>query len=722
VTDTRTSTSPTAPADGTAPPIAEKRPIERVHHGDTFVDNYEWMREKESPDTVAYLEAENAYTRQQTAHLADLREAVFTEIKTRTQETDLSVPTRTGDYWYYRRTLEGQQYPLACRTAAALDDWTPPTLEPDVDVPGEQVLVDCNELAEGQEFFSLGAFSVTVDGYLLAYSTDVVGDERYTIRFKDLRTGELLPDEISNTSHGATWSVDGSQLFYSTLDDSWRPDKVWRHALGTASSDDVLVHSETDARFWAGVGRTTSDRFLVISSGSKITSEVRILEADNPTGDFRVVVPRENGVEYQVDHAIIGGEDRLLVLHNKGAVNFTLGVGPMDLASLDDTSSVVAASDTVRLIDMDVSATTLAVDLREASLAQVRVFPLADGIGAGTNIAFEEELFAASASGFSDWRQPFVRLSYGSFVTPATVYDYDPSTGDLHLRKQQPVLGGYHPDDYVQTREWVTARDGAKVPISIVRHKSVADHSAAPTLLYGYGSYEISYDPFMSISRLSLLDRGVVFVLTHIRGGGEMGRLWYEHGKLLEKKNTFTDYVDSAQHLVDTGWTTSERLIAIGGSAGGLLMGAVANMAPDLFGGIVAQVPFVDALTTVLDPSLPLTVIEWDEWGDPLHDPEVYAYMKSYTPYENIQPRAYPPIYALTSINDTRVFYVEPAKWIAQLRDTLPDSSRVIFKCEMSAGHGGASGRYDAWREIADYTAWIVDTSGAPHDPVNGHD
>ncbi len=723
MTDTQTSPSSTPPVESTPPPVAEKRPIERVHHGDTFVDNYEWLREKDNPDTIAYLEAENAYTRQQTAQLADLREAVFNEIKTRTQETDLSVPTRTGDHWYYRRTIEGQQYPLVCRTAAAAGDWTPPTLEPGVEVAGEQVLVDCNELAEGHEFFSLGAFTVSLDGHLLAYSTDVVGNERYTIRVKDLRTGELLPDEIPNTLYAVTWSADGTQLFYSTVDDAWRADKIWRHALGTTSADDVLVHHETDARFSTSVGRTTSDRLLILSSVSKITSEMRILEANDPTGEFRVVVPRETGVEYQVDHAVIGGADRLLVLHNKHAVNFTLGVGPMTLTSLDEATTVIEPSDTVRLTDMDVSATTLSVNLREGGLAQVRVFTVdGDGIGAGTNIPFEEELFEAGASGFSDWQQPFVRLGYGSFVTPATVYDYDPANGDLHLRKQQPVLGGYDPNDYVQTREWVTARDGAQVPISIVRHKSVTPRSETPLLLYGYGSYEISYDPFMSISRLSMLDRGIVFVLAHIRGGGEMGRLWYEHGKLLEKKNTFTDYVDTAQHLVNTGWTTSERLVGLGGSAGGLLMGAVANEAPDLFGGIVAQVAFVDALTTILDPSLPLTVVEWDEWGDPLHDPEVYAYMKSYTPYENVQARPYPPIYALTSINDTRVFYVEPAKWIAQLRDTLPDSSRVIFKCEMSAGHGGASGRYDAWREIADYTAWIVDTSGASHDPIHGHD
>lgn len=698
------------------PPSAAKRPIERVHHGDAFVDNYEWLRDKDAADTRAYLHAENAYADDQMAQLAELRQAIFDEIKARTQETDLSVPSRTGSFWYYQRTEEGQQYPILCRSKAGDGDWSPPSLEPGRDVPGEEVLLDCNELAEGNDFFSLGAASVTLDENLLAYSTDVVGDERYTVRIKDLRTGDLLPDEIPNTLHGVTWSAQGSHLFYTTVDDAWRPDKVWRHALGTETSADIVVYEERDEKFWVAVDRTTSDKFLLIGAGSKTTSEARLLEADNPTGAFRVVVPRVDGVEYELDHAVIGGEDRLVVLHNRSALNFTLGIGPVSLTSLDELETVIPHDDAVRLTDVAVSASTMAVNVRQDSLAQVRVFPIGNaGLGVGANIGFEEELFEATATGFSDWDQPFVRVRYGSFVTPSSVYEYDPSTGDLHLRKRQPILHGYDPADYVQSREWVTARDGARIPVSVVHHKSVQPRSTSPTLLYGYGSYEACYDPAVSIPRLSLLDRGMVFALAHVRGGGEMGRTWYEQGKLLNKKNTFTDYIDVAQHLVDTGWTSTPQLIGLGGSAGGLLMGAVANMAPDLFGGIMAHVPFVDALTTCLDPSLPLTVTEWDEWGDPLHDPDVYAYMKSYTPYENIKARPYPPIYARTSINDTRVFYVEPAKWVAQLRETLPDSRRVLFKCEMSAGHGGASGRYDAWREQAEYYAWILDTSGAGH-------
>jgi oligopeptidase B len=706
--------TPARPDAAPTPPRAPKRPVDRVHHGDVVVDDYEWLRDKTDPDTIGYLEAENAYTAASTAHLATLRSQIFDEIKSRTQETDLSVPSRTGDFWYYSRTVEGHQYPLLCRTAAKPDDWTPPTLSWDSAVPGEEMLVDCNQLAAGSDYFSIGAFTVTIDETLLAYSTDLVGDERYTIYVLNLRSGELLPDRIPNTVHDATWSADGTHLFYSTVDDAWRADKIWRHALGTDASNDVLVHSESDRRFSTSVGRTTSDRFLVIVSSSKITSEARILEADEPLGEFRVVVPREEGVEYQVDHAVLGETDRLVVLHNRDALNFTLGLGPVSLTSLDELDTVVPPSETVRLSDIDVSADTLVVNLRQDGLAQVRVFGLtADGIGPGSNVDFDEELFEAAATGFSDWRQPFVRLSYSSWVTPTTVFEYDPQTKALHLRKQQPVLGGYDPGDYVQTREWATGRDGAKIPVSVVHHASVQPRSGAPLLLYGYGSYELSMDPYLSIARLSLLDRGMVYAVAHVRGGGEMGRSWYEHGKLLEKTNTFTDYVDCAQHLLDTGWTTRDRLVGLGASAGGLLMGAVANTAPDLFAAIVAQVPFVDALTTILDPSLPLTVVEWDEWGDPLHDPEVYAYMKSYSPYENIQARPYPAILALTSINDTRVFYVEPAKWVARLRDTVTEDRQILLKCEMSAGHGGASGRYDAWRDTAEYYAWILDVAGA---------
>ncbi|MGI8433213.1 MAG: S9 family peptidase [Nocardioidaceae bacterium] len=701
------------------PPVAPRRPTERVHHGHTFVDDYEWLRDPEDPETIGYLEAENAYTARRTEHLTHLRDTIFGEIKGRTQETDLSVPSRAGNYWYYSRTAEGAQYPRFCRNPAQDADWTPPGLDAGSPVAGEVVLLDVNQIADGHAFFALGSLSVSLDGNLLAYSVDVTGDERYTVRVLDLRTGQLLGDELPGTLHAVTWSADGDQLFYSTVDESWRPDKVWRHRVGSSRADDQLVHHERDERFWCSVNRTTSDRFLMLTCGSKITSEVHLLEADRPTDSFRVVVPRETGIEYEVDHAAIAGEDMLVVLHNKKASNFTLGLGPLTLSSLDDLETVVAGDADVRLDDVCVSASTLTLNLREGGLPQVRLFELGrDGLGEGANISFEEPLFDAHAEAPTDWRQPFVRLTYSSWLTPRTVIDYDPAAGARHVRRQRPVLGGYDPADYVQAREWVTAEDGARIPVSIVRHKDVQPRGRSPLLLYGYGSYEISCDPAMSIARLSLLDRGVVFVVAHVRGGGEMGRNWYEQGRLLQKKNTFTDFVACADHLVATGWTTAASMVALGGSAGGLLMGAVANLRPDLFAGIVAQVPFVDPLTSILDPSLPLTVIEWDEWGDPLHDVDVYAYMASYSPYENVEPKDYPAIYALTSLHDTRVLYVEPAKWVARVRAAATGGGQLLLKCEMSAGHGGASGRYDAWRETADYFAWILDVCGANQEPA----
>ncbi|MDP9392226.1 MAG: S9 family peptidase [Actinomycetota bacterium] len=706
-------------AAAAAPPVARKVPHERVHHGDTFVDDYEWLRDKGSAETITYLEGENAYTEAQTAHLADLREQIFTEIKTRTQETDLTVPSRLGDWWYYSRTVEGQQYPLHCRTAARPDDWTPPRLEAAVDVPGEQLLLDGNALAAGHDYFSLGAFSVSTDGNLLAFSTDFVGDERYTLQVKDLRTGELLPDQVRNTLHGATWDLKGTTLFYVTVDEAWRPHKVWRHMLGTDSSLDVVVHEETDERFWVSVGRTRSDRFLMVVSGSKTTTEFRVLEADDPTGEFRVFAPRRQGVEYSLEHAVVAGEDRFLVLHNDGAVNFALAEAPVDAGGPESWRPVIAPDDAVRLEDVEAFAGHLAISQRRAGLTQVRVIPLGkDGYGAGWEIDFAEPLYTVATAGNPEFAQPTLRIAYTSFVTPTSVYDYDVRTRELTLLKQTPVLGGFDPADYEQHREWATAPDGTRIPISLVCRRGTARTGDNPAVLYGYGAYESSIDPSFGIPRLSLLDRGIVFAVAHVRGGGEMGRRWYDEGKLLAKRNTFTDFVACARHLVARGWTRHDRMVAHGGSAGGLLMGAVANMAPDIVAGIVAEVPFVDALTSILDPTLPLTVPEWEEWGNPLEDPEVYAYMKSYSPYENVTAQDYPAILAITSLNDTRVLYVEPAKWVARLRALATGDAPVLLKTEMEAGHGGPSGRYDAWRERAFSYAWIVDRLGAPHQPL----
>ncbi|GAA3020973.1 S9 family peptidase [Streptosporangium longisporum] len=662
-----------------------------------MVDDYAWLTVKDDPDVVAYLEAENAYTQEATAHLKPLQETLFQEIKGRTLETDLSVPTRKGGWWYYSRTEEGKQYGIQCRVAA--DGETPPELKADEPLPGEEILLDGNELAGDSDFFSIGTSSVSPDGTLMAYSTNFTGDERFTLRVKNLLTGETLPDEIPGIFYGGAWSADGTSFFYTTVDEAWRPNQVHRHAIGSPAADDVLVHEEIDERFWVGIGLSRSEHYLILSAGSKITSEVRLLEADDPAGEFRVVRPRETGVEYGVDHA----GDHFLVLHNRDAENFELATAPLD-APGDWTPLIPHRTDT-RLLDVDAFEGHTVVHFRRNGQTGIRILPRS---GEPYEIPFPEPIYDVAPSGNAEFVTGRLRLGYTSMITPPSVYDYDLGAGELVLLKRKAVLGGYDPDDYEQFREWATAPDGTQVPISIVLRKGT--ERPAPTVLYGYGSYEISIDPSFSIARLSLLDRGLVFAVAHVRGGGEMGRHWYENGKFTKKKNTFTDFVAAAEHLKASGW--SGPVVARGGSAGGLLMGAVANLAPETFAGVVAEVPFVDALNTILDPSLPLTVIEWDEWGDPLHDPEVYAYMRSYTPYENVDDRVYPPILAITSLNDTRVFYHEPAKWIAKLRD-VARGGPFLLKTEMGAGHGGRSGRYDAWREEAFTLSWILDTAKA---------
>lgn len=702
------------------PPVAKQVPHERTHHGDTVTDPYEWLRDKDDPPVRAYLEAENAYTEAQTAHLADIRQRIFTEIKSRTQETDLSVPARKGGWWYYTRTQEGKQYAIHCRCPLAHpDDRIPPALDGDAPIEGEQVLLDGNELAAGHDYFALGTFDVSSDGTLLAYSTDVTGDERYTIWVKDLKTGGLLPDEIPGAFYGSAWTPDNSTLFYVTVDDAWRPHRVWRHTLGTAKEADQLVHEELDEMFWVHIGTSRDDRYVLLDASSKTTSEVRILDSRDPAGQFRVVAERRPGVEYGVEPAVIAGEDRLLILHNDGAQNFTLAVAPVDDPGPESWRPVINGSEEDRLLSVDAFAAHVVVGFRRAGLTGLRLLPLdAHGFGPPREIPFEEELYAAGTSANPEFETPTLRFGYTSFLTPSSVYDYDVATGERTLLKRQPVLGGYDPSQYEQHREWAKADDGTAVPISVVCRRDVPRDGSAPAVLYGYGAYETSIDPGFSIPRLSLLDRGIVFAVAHVRGGGELGRRWYDDGKLLAKRNTFTDFVACARQLEASRWTSRERLVAHGGSAGGLLMGAVANFAPDAFAGIVAEVPFVDALTSILDPSLPLTVVEWEEWGDPLHDPDVYAYMKSYSPYENVAATDYPAILAVTSLNDTRVLYVEPAKWVAKLRATKTGERPVLLKTEMGAGHAGPSGRYDAWRERAFAYAWMIDVLGAPHDPL----
>ena len=700
------------------PPVAKLVPTERTHHGDTVTDPYAWLANPKDPEVIAYLEAENGYTEALTAGLGELRSAVFDEIKARTQETDLSVPVRKGNWWRYARTVEGQQYAIHCRRLVRDGEVTPPAPEDGKPLDGEEVLLDGNQLAEGKAFFSLGALAVSPDERRLAYSTDFAGDERYTLRIKDLVSGEMLPDEVPDTHYGCAWSLDGSVLFYTTVDEAWRPYRVWRHIVGTPTSDDVMVFEESDEKFWLGVGTSRDDKWLVIGTASKLTSEVHLLDAATPAGEFSVVAPRRFGVEYNVEIA----SDRLLILHNDGAENFELASAPLpgaDNNSAGDTAAwtpVIAHRADTRLLSVDAFESCLMLHYRRDGMTRLSVLP-PSGVGQERPITFPEPLYTVGLGSNPEYTQTRFRIGYNSMVTPSTVYDYDIADGSLTQLKQQPVLPSpagvpFSSGDYEQYREWATAPDGTRVPVSIVCRTGTPRDGSAPCLIYGYGSYEHSIDPGFSITRLSLLDRGFVYAIAHVRGGGEMGRPWYDHGKMLEKKNTFTDFVACARHLVSGGWTSASRLVARGGSAGGLLMGAVVNLAPADFAGIVAQVPFVDALNSILDPSLPLTVTEWEEWCDPLHDPAVYEYMKSYTPYENVAAASYPAIFALTSLNDTRVLYHEPAKWTARLR-AVASGGPFLLKTEMEAGHGGRSGRYDAWQEEALVLAWIIATATA---------
>ena len=705
----------------TTPPVAKKIPSPREFHGDVFVDQYEWMRDREDPEVIAYLEAQNAYAAAETAPLEQLRTDVFGEIKARTQETDMSVPVRSGKYWYYLRTQEGLAYPIRCRRPiGGDDDWTPPEVTPDTPADDEQVLLDSNIEAQGHDFFALGAYSISHDGRWLAYSVDTVGDERYTLRIKDLETGDLLPDIVENTAGGATWSKDARHLFYLTVDDAWRPDTVWRHDVGELGGDTRVFH-EPDERFWVGFGSSNSDEFLFLLTGSKVTAETYFLPMDDPTGEFRSVAGRTEDVEYTAEHAVIGGRDYFVIVHNDEtpegkAVNFAVDVVPVD--DLDARETLIGHRSSYRIEDVDCFADYLVLSYRADALPRIAIadlrgrteLPTADDF---VPVTFDQELCSVGLGSNPEWNAPHLRIGYGSFVEPAEVIDLDVTTGERTLLKRAVVLGHYDPADYVATREWATAADGTRIPVSIVRRADAPAGVPMPLVLNGYGAYEISSDPGFSVPALSLLDRGMAVATAHIRGGGEMGREWYEGGRLLHKRNTFTDFVDVARHLVDAGFTTPEQLIGDGGSAGGLLMGAVANLAPELFGGILAAVPFVDPLTSILDPSLPLTVIEWDEWGNPLDDADVYRYIRGYSPYENVAPLPYPNMLILNSFHDTRVLFTEAAKWAAALQDSSTSGKPILLRTEMKGGHGGPSGRYRQWEEAAFELSWILSTSGA---------
>ncbi|NHA66776.1 S9 family peptidase [Phycicoccus flavus] len=705
--------SPTPDASPT-PPVAPRHPHVREHHGDRVEDPYWWMRDLESPELRAYLDAENAYAEAVTASLAPLRRAVFEEIRERVQEDDLSVPVASGPWWYLSRTAEGKQYASHVRVPRTEGDARP--RPEDGTLAGEEVVLDGNVEAGDSEFFAVGALTVSHDHRLVAFGVDTAGDERFDLVVREIASGRVLDDSVRGIGYGVELSRDGSFAFYTRLDDAWRPHQLWRHRVGGDPAEDVLVHQEDDERFWMGVGSSRDERWLMLVLGSKTTSEVHLLDAADPEGEWRVVAPRRDGVEYDVEPAA----DRLLVLHNADNPDSDLAWAPLEATSHEQWVPLLAAGDGERFTSVDAFDTATVLSLRTGGLPAVRVLPrdVTSVSGHGTPWDVAVDLAVASV-GLGDNPEPdqrAIQVVVESWVTPRTVLDVDLGTRESTVLKRQPVLGGFDPADYEESREWADAPDGTPVPVSVVRRRGVTPDGGNPGLLGAYGAYEISSDPYFSVARLSLLDRGVVHATAHVRGGGEMGRRWYDGGKMAAKTTTFTDTVAVARHLVSSGWVAPDRLGLEGGSAGGLLVGAVLNSAPELFAVAHAAVPFVDALTTILQPELPLTVGEWEEWGDPLHDAAVYAAMRAYSPYENVRATTYPAILATSSLHDTRVYVTEPAKWVARLRETVtndPAERPIVLRTEMSAGHGGRSGRYAAWEQLAWEWAFVLDRLGA---------
>jgi oligopeptidase B len=676
------------------PPVAPRRPHERRIHGDVTVDDYFWMRDRDDPAVLEYLEAENAFTSAKTAHLAEVQEAIFAEIKTRTLETDLAVPARRGPYWYATRTEEGKPYRTWVR------------MEGGPEGP-EAVLLDENAEAEGHEYFRLSMLEVSPDDRVIAYGVDTDGSERYRIRFRIAGETVDLPDEIPLSYYGAAWSSDSEHLFYTVPDDAMRPWQVWRHRLGTDAGDDSIVYQEDDERYFLDVQRSRSGRFVFIAASSAITSDARFIPADDATADPVPILPRIEGVEYTVDHR---DDDFWVVTNDRGRdgrlVRVPLSGGP--------SVEVLGHEDGVKLSRPDCFADHVVVWGRRNGLPAALIVP-GDG-GDPHYLEMGEEVHELGPDANYEFATKLLRYRYESPVTPPSVIDHHVDTSEQTLLKQMPVLGGYDSTRYVSERIWADASDGAVVPISIVRERDTPVDGSAPLLVYAYGAYEISMPARFSIPRLSLLDRGVIYAVVHVRGGGEMGKRWYESGRLEAKPNTFRDVVDGTERLVAKGYGDPGRVAARGASAGGLTMGATMNLRPDLFAAIVAEVPFVDVVNTMLDHTLPLTVIEWEEWGNP-NLAEEYAWLRSYSPYENLRDVDHPAVLVTAGLNDPRVQYWEPAKWVAKMRSLDAGPPLVLLKTEMGAGHFARSGRYDTWRDEAFVLAFILDQLGAEETP-----
>lgn len=676
--------------EGLRPPVAEKIPTELTAHGHTRVDDYFWLRERDNPKVIEYLEAENAYLRAVMKHTEPLQEALYNEIIGRIKQTDMSVPYRSEGFYYYTRFEEGKEYPIHCRKKGNLE-------------APEEILLNVNKMAEGHAYYHVTGISVSPNNSLLSYGIDTVSRRLYTIHFKNLETGEIFPDRISNTTGLAAWANNNKTVFYTLMDmTTLRPYKIMKHVLGNDIGADMEVFVEIDETFNTYVSKSKSKKLIIIASDSTLSTEYRYLDASLPDGEFKVVQPRERDLEYQVEHF----KDKFYIRTNYQAKNFRLMEVQMGKTAKEYWKEIIPHREDVLLEDFEIFARFLVVEERQSGLPQLRIMPWESK--EEHYLDFGEQTYSASISFNPEFETDLLRYDYSSLTTPNSTYDYNMASKEKTLLKRQEVVGDFSPDNYYAERLYATAPDGVKIPVSLVYKKGLEKNRANPTLLYGYGSYGSTMNPSFSSVRLSLLDRGFVYAIAHIRGGQEMGRFWYEDGKLFKKKNTFTDFIACAEHLIAEKFTQPEKLFAMGGSAGGLLMGAVINIRPDLFKGVIATVPWVDVVTTMLDSSVPLTTAEYDEWGDP-NIKEYYDYMLSYSPYDNVEAKEYPNLLVTTGLHDSQVQYWEPVKWVAKLRAMKTDSNRLLLYTNMEAGHSGASGRFRRHRETALEYAFILE-------------
>ncbi len=677
------------------PPIAEKIPTVLEKHGEKRIDNYYWLKDRENPEVLKYLEAENKYYKKMTAHTAKLQKSLFEEMKARIKEDDSSVPYLYNGYYYLTKVETGKDYPLYIRRKGSED-------APD------EIMFDCNKMAKGKKYFNLTGLSISANNNLVSFAVDTIGRRIYNLQIKNLATGKILQDKIDNVTGESTWADDNSHLFYSRQDaGTLRSDRVYRHTVGQNPENDVLVFHEKDETFNVSVGKEKSRKYLLITSSSTLTSEYRYALAKNPTSKFKIFQKRKRGHEYSIAYY----DNYFYVLTNKDkAENFKLMRTPEDSTAMEKWEEVIGHRDDVLIEGIEIFKDYLVTEEREMGLTKIKISRW-DNPKSSYYLPFKSETYAAYTSVNMDFDTDLLRYSFQSLATPSSVIDFNMKTKEKTVKKEQEIIGDFDKSNYTEERVWATAKDGTKIPISLVYRNGLVKDGSNPLLLYAYGSYGSSMDAYFSSTRLSLMDRGFIYAIAHIRGGEDLGRQWYENGKLLRKVNTFTDFVDCGEFLANSKYTSPQHLYAEGGSAGGLLMGVVANVAPDLFNGIIAQVPFVDVVTTMLDDTIPLTTGEYDEWGNP-NIKKFYKYMKSYSPYDNVAAQNYPNMYISTGLHDSQVQYWEPAKWVAKLRELRTNDAQLFLDTNLDAGHGGASGRFEALKELAKEFSFLLDLEG----------